>query len=89
MAAGNSYFLGINSNDFFLKDNKKAFILWLNVPKVTAYDEHVSVDQDLAAKAVFIEILKDLSPNLDKGGTTNNIRQRIQDAWSKRPNKKN
>ena len=24
-------------NDFFLKDNKKAFILWLNVPKVTAY----------------------------------------------------
>ena len=37
MAAGNSYFLGINSNDFFLKDNKKAFILWLNVPKVTAY----------------------------------------------------
>ena len=39
MAAGNSYFLGINSNDFFLKDNKKAFILWLNVPKVTAYGE--------------------------------------------------
>ena len=39
MAAGNSYFLGINSNDFFLKDNKKAFILWLNVPKVTAYKE--------------------------------------------------
>jgi len=29
--------LGIKSNDFFLKDNKKAFILWLNVPKVTAY----------------------------------------------------
>ena len=26
-----------NSNDFFLKDNKKAFILGLNVPKVTAY----------------------------------------------------
>ena len=25
------------TNDFFLKDNKKAFILWLNVPKVTAY----------------------------------------------------
>ena len=24
-------------NDFFLKDNKNAFILWLNVPKVTAY----------------------------------------------------
>ena len=22
---------------FFLKDNKKEFILWLNVPKVTAY----------------------------------------------------
>ena len=37
MTAGNSYFLGINSNDFFLKDNKKAFILWLNVTKVTAY----------------------------------------------------
>ena len=23
---------------FFLKDNKKEFILWLNVPKVTAYN---------------------------------------------------
>ena len=33
---GNSYFLGINSNDFFLKDNKIAFTLWLNVSKVTA-----------------------------------------------------
>ena len=38
MAAGNSYCLGINSNVFFLKDNKKAFILWLNAPKVTAYE---------------------------------------------------
>lgn len=25
---------------FFLKDNKKEFILWLNVPKVTAYQQH-------------------------------------------------
>ena len=41
-AAGNSYFLGINSNDIFLKDNKKAFILWLNVPKVTASINKVS-----------------------------------------------
>ena len=24
---------------FFLKDNKKEFILWLNVPKVTAYEQ--------------------------------------------------
>ena len=38
MAAGYCYCLGINSNDFFLKDNKKAFILGLNVPKVTAYE---------------------------------------------------
>lgn len=37
MAAGNSYCLGINSNAFFLKDNKKAFILGLDVPKVIAY----------------------------------------------------
>lgn len=37
MAAGSCYFLGIYSNDFFLKDNKKAFTLGLNVPKVTAY----------------------------------------------------
>ena len=36
MAAVSSYFLDINSNDFFLIDNKKAFTLWLNVPKVTA-----------------------------------------------------
>lgn len=34
MAAGNSYCLGINSNDYFIKDNKRAFTLWLNVPKV-------------------------------------------------------
>ena len=26
-----------HTNDFFLIDNKKAFTLWLNVPKVTAY----------------------------------------------------
>ena len=38
MAACYCYCLGIKSNDFFLKDNKKAFILWLNVPKVTAYN---------------------------------------------------
>ena len=36
MAAVSSYFLDINSNDFFLIDNKKAFTLWLIVPKVTA-----------------------------------------------------
>lgn len=34
MAAGNSYCMGINSNDYFIKDNKRAFTLWLNVPKV-------------------------------------------------------
>lgn len=28
---------GYNSNNFFLKDNNKVFILWLNVPKVAAY----------------------------------------------------
>ena len=37
MAAGYCYCLGINSNAFFLNDYKKAFILGLNVPKVTAY----------------------------------------------------
>ena len=37
MAVGYCYCLGINSNDFFLEDNKKAFILGLNVPKMTAY----------------------------------------------------
>ena len=37
MAAGYCYCLGINSNDSFLKDNKQAFILGLNVPKVNAY----------------------------------------------------
>lgn len=29
----------MNSNIFFLKDNKKPFILGLNVPKVTAYGD--------------------------------------------------
>ena len=38
MAAGYCYSLGIKTNNFFLKDNKKAFILWLNVPKVTDYN---------------------------------------------------
>lgn len=33
-------------------------------------------------------MLKELVPDLEKGGTVNNIRQRIQDAWMKRPNKK-
>ena len=42
MAAGYCYSLGIKSNNFFLKDNKKAFILWLNAPKVTAY-KHVKI----------------------------------------------
>lgn len=41
MAAVSSYFLDINSNDFFLIDNKKAFTLWLNVPKVTVYSFRV------------------------------------------------
>jgi len=39
--------LGIKSNDFFLKDNKKAFILWLNVPKVTAYKQAQSVQKSV------------------------------------------
>lgn len=45
MAAGNCYCLGIKSNDFFLKDNKKAFILWLNLPKVTAYGRELRYDE--------------------------------------------
>ncbi len=45
MAAGYCYCLGIKSNDFFLKDNKKAFILWLNVPKVTAYNHFADVSR--------------------------------------------
>ena len=44
MAACYCYCLGIKSNDFFLKDNKKAFILWLNVPKVTAYTDFADED---------------------------------------------
>lgn len=40
MAAGYCYCLGINSNAFFLNDYKKAFILGLNVPKVTAYKDN-------------------------------------------------
>lgn len=47
MAACYCYCLGIKSNDFFLKDNKKAFILWLNVPKVTAYVHRIQNEIDL------------------------------------------
>ena len=46
MAACYCYCLGIKSNDFFLKDNKKAFILWLNVPKVTAYNRKDEVSSE-------------------------------------------
>ena len=55
MAAGNSYCLGIKSNDFFLKDNKKAFILWLNVPKVTAYP-YTSRRLNLASKGESVKM---------------------------------
>ena len=54
MAAGYCYCLGINSNAFFLNDYKKAFILGLNVPKVTAYDyfyNSISTEVILAVKA--------------------------------------
>lgn len=44
MAAGYCYCLGINSNAFFLNDYKKAFILGLNVPKVTAYYRYLWKD---------------------------------------------
>ena len=54
MAAGNSYCLGIKSNDFFLKDNKKAFILWLNVPKVTAYIEEKKADKEAESFCVLL-----------------------------------
>lgn len=56
MAAGNSYCLGIKSNDFFLKDNKKAFILWLNVPKVTAY-KRLSVYADMSYQVITSEFM--------------------------------
>ena len=49
---------------FFLKDNKKEFILWLNVPKVTAYsyswdsEEHekwvLKLSADLSAQGIFV-----------------------------------
>ena len=45
MAAGYCYCLGINSNAFFLNDYKKAFILGLNVPKVTAYNDYRLIDR--------------------------------------------
>ena len=57
MAAGYCYCLGINSNDFFLKDNKKAFILGLNVSKVTAYSQNNKNKENM------IEIKKMLVPS--------------------------
>ena len=54
MAAGYCYCLGIKSNDFFLKDNKKAFILWLNVPKVTAYYGFVHKIKDVDCESLLL-----------------------------------
>ena len=42
---------------FFLKDNKKEFILWLNVPKVTAYAEMVFFEGDFYTARVALENL--------------------------------
>ena len=67
MAAGYCYCLGIKSNDFFLKDNKKAFILWLNVPKVTAYDYYAPDVTPLRGDAARNMLAFMRTPSADSG----------------------
>lgn len=59
MAAGYCYCLGIKSNAFFLKDNKKVFILWLNVPKVTAYNCRCGYGGDMSEDQAY-DLLDDI-----------------------------
>ena len=43
---------------FFLKDNKKEFILWLNVPKVTAYTMPCCMLKSDLVKLIALSIMK-------------------------------
>ena len=45
---------------FFLKDNKKEFILWLNVPKVTAYNQNSLI---METREYFEKVMQDYNQN--------------------------
>ena len=49
---------------FFLKDNKKEFILWLNVPKVTAY-EHANLSEKDTKHAMLKDFDSPFDINVD------------------------
>lgn len=66
MAAGYCYSLGIKSNNFFLKDNKKAFILWLNAPKVTAYNQNYEKEYKTLDKKAIAAFYTTLSEPKEK-----------------------
>ena len=80
MAAGNSYCLGIKSNDFFLKDNKKAFILWLNVPKVTAYQQAANIFLEAISDELTGKQVKELKAALseEKGGKKGPLMEKVK-----------
>lgn len=51
-------------------------------------DHEPKVTKELMVKEKFIRLLLPLAPNVTKGTTIDNIRARINDAWSRKPRKK-
>lgn len=51
-------------------------------------DREPKITEELMVKEKFIKLLLPLAPNVTKGTTIDNIRARINDAWSRKPRKK-
>lgn len=51
-------------------------------------DREPKITEELMVKEKFIKLLLPLAPNVTKGTTTDNIRARINDAWSRKPRTK-
>lgn len=55
---------------------------------VAIKDREPKITEELMVKEKFIKLLLPLAPNVVKGVTIDNVRARINDAWSKKPRKK-
>ena len=68
---------------FFLKDNKKAFILWLNVPKVTAYLQGKVLSSDLdKIKEIAVECMKDYITQLNLTDADKEELKQNHECWA-------
>ena len=88
MAAGYCYCLGIKSNNFFLKDNKKAFILWLNVPKVTAYYYLLQKASDIGMALPLVSMARKVNEN-KVSKVVDRFLERVRDLDATTENEKN